>query len=274
LKAQAVGNALYGLQGMSSECAEVRDVMSALAIKIRSCKEDLDAQHVGNGLYGLQGLMWIGNTSEFQSIINFLHQHASIIVGTFSRSTASSQNHSAGSRVDTKDLVTLCQSLTLFISEISESNDVKVSRDLETLNALIVDELACRKRDGDVYYKSLGAQSKAEKRIQKIAMKVFQDRAIEVHSNVYLFDLFESDLILLIPRTGASMNSSQSHTKIINIEVDGIHHRNEKKIMFCRRKDKYLKLRGVHVSRIDVFSMSRMKDIELEEWILRSISLV
>jgi hypothetical protein len=203
-----------------------------------------------------------------------LHQHASIIVATILTSTASSQKHSTGSRIDTKDLVTLCQSFTFFISETSEFNDVKVSRDLEALNSLIVDELACRKRDGDVYYKSSGGQSKAEKRMQKIAMKVIQDRAIEVHSNVYLFDIFESDLILLIPRSDASMNSSQSHAKIINIEVGGIHHRNEKKIMFCRRKDKYLKLRGVHVSRIDVFSMSRMKDIELEIWILSSISLI
>jgi hypothetical protein len=50
LNAQAVGNTLYGLQKMSSDYAEVRDVLSALAMKVRSCKEDLTAQEVGNAL--------------------------------------------------------------------------------------------------------------------------------------------------------------------------------------------------------------------------------
>jgi hypothetical protein len=50
LNAQAVGNALYGLQKLSSDHAEVRDVFSALAMKMRSYKEDLTAQEVGNAL--------------------------------------------------------------------------------------------------------------------------------------------------------------------------------------------------------------------------------
>jgi hypothetical protein len=38
LKAQHVGNALYGLQGMSSEHVEVRDMLSALAGHVAGCK--------------------------------------------------------------------------------------------------------------------------------------------------------------------------------------------------------------------------------------------
>jgi hypothetical protein len=40
---QHVGNSLYGLQGMSSEESEVRKILSTLVIKIRNCKEDLNA---------------------------------------------------------------------------------------------------------------------------------------------------------------------------------------------------------------------------------------
>jgi len=54
--AQAVGNALYGLQGMSSDVVEVRDLLRALVPNVISCKEDLKAQAVGNALYGLQGM--------------------------------------------------------------------------------------------------------------------------------------------------------------------------------------------------------------------------
>jgi uncharacterized protein YhbP (UPF0306 family) len=55
-KAQHVGNALYGLQGMSSEHVEVRDTLSALAGTMAGCTEVLKAQGVGNALYGLQGM--------------------------------------------------------------------------------------------------------------------------------------------------------------------------------------------------------------------------
>ena len=53
LDAQAVGNALYGLQGMSSEHAEVRSLLAVLTGKVKDC-EEIDAQAVGNALYGLQ----------------------------------------------------------------------------------------------------------------------------------------------------------------------------------------------------------------------------
>jgi hypothetical protein len=107
--------------------------------------------------------------------------------------------------------------------------------------------------------------------MHRIAMKSFQDTAIKVYHNVDLFDLFNSDIALHIPFDD-SING-HTHT-IINIEVDGIHHKNEKKIMFCERKDKYLKSRGVFVLRMDVSRMNQMKDIELKEWILRSISMI
>jgi hypothetical protein len=108
--------------------------------------------------------------------------------------------------------------------------------------------------------------------MRNIAMKISENTTIEVQNNVYLFDLFESDITLSIPVNGDSMNNNTC--MIMNIEVDGIHHNNEKKITFCSRKDKYLKSKGVFVLRIDVSRMNQMKDIELEEWILRSISSV
>jgi outer membrane murein-binding lipoprotein Lpp len=41
LDAQAVGNAVYGLQSMSSDVREVKDVLAALAPKVESCREEL-----------------------------------------------------------------------------------------------------------------------------------------------------------------------------------------------------------------------------------------
>ena len=53
MSAQAVGNALYGLKGMSSDSAEVRGLISVLVAKVKGCKDDLSAQAVGNALYGI-----------------------------------------------------------------------------------------------------------------------------------------------------------------------------------------------------------------------------
>jgi hypothetical protein len=41
LSAQAVGNALYGLQGMSSDCKEVRELLHVLAGQVSGCTEPL-----------------------------------------------------------------------------------------------------------------------------------------------------------------------------------------------------------------------------------------
>jgi hypothetical protein len=263
LSAQAVGNALYGLQGMSSDCSEVRDVLSSLAIKVGRCREDLNAQAVGNALYGLYGVVWIGSAPNFLSVLSFLNQQVNIIANSFSL------KESVGSRIITKELVILCQSLTLLLPEISEFLDIKDYTNLERLNNLIKSELSCRKQNGDNFYKSAEFQSKSEKRMHKIAMKFSEDTPIEVHNNLHLFDLFESDTTLRIPINGDHINKT-----IINIEVDGIHHRNEKKILFCKRKDKYLKSKGVFVFRMNVFQMDNMKDIEIEEWILSIISSI
>ena len=54
--AQSVGNSLYGLQSMSSEYVEMRTLLASLAVKVADCHTTLRAQHVGNALYGLQSM--------------------------------------------------------------------------------------------------------------------------------------------------------------------------------------------------------------------------
>ena len=74
LDAQAVGNALYGLQGMSSDNAEVRSLVRALSGHVERCREPLSAQHVGNALYGLVGVLGVdeGRDLGLQLIRTFL----------------------------------------------------------------------------------------------------------------------------------------------------------------------------------------------------------
>jgi hypothetical protein len=56
IKAQEVGNAMYGLQNMNSDYIEVRDLVKGLSSLILTCKEPLLPQGVSNATYGLQNL--------------------------------------------------------------------------------------------------------------------------------------------------------------------------------------------------------------------------
>jgi hypothetical protein len=100
--AQAVGNALYGMQQMSSDSAEVRAMLSALLPKVKSCREALKAQAVGNALYGMQGM---GGAAEFLALIRHFYYQVLMIAGSPSllRSLLS------------KDLMFLSQNLVLYL---------------------------------------------------------------------------------------------------------------------------------------------------------------
>jgi hypothetical protein len=288
LTAQNIGNSFLGLQGMTSDCSEIYDVLSALSTKLYACKEKLNAQNVGNAFYGLQGLSWMKNSPDFMSVISFLRLQVKTIVDDFSKAVdqfsgdSSVPNTSTNELVPvpntptnelvpvpntpTIDLVTLCQSLIYLLPEISANIDMKVCKDLEEMNLMLRDELAFRKTGKDIYYNDLGFQSLAEKRMYDVASKVVRTTGTITHANIHLFDLFESDIILILP------SNNNSKDIIINIEVDGIYHKHEKKIIFCDRKDKHLKSKGVYVSRIDVSDMDKMNNIELEQWVLQVIS--
>ena len=70
LNAQAVGNALYGLQGMSSDHEEVRSLVVVLTDKVKDSDENFKAQNVGNALYGLQGMS--SDHEEMRSLLRVL----------------------------------------------------------------------------------------------------------------------------------------------------------------------------------------------------------
>jgi hypothetical protein len=54
LGAQEIGNSLYGLQGLNSDCFEVQAIIHALTLKIPQSREELKSQHIGNALYGMK----------------------------------------------------------------------------------------------------------------------------------------------------------------------------------------------------------------------------
>lgn len=68
--AQAVGNSLYGLQGMSSDDPEVRSLVAALTTYLSQCRGAPRAQEIGNAVYGLQGMT--GDHEEVRCLLRVL----------------------------------------------------------------------------------------------------------------------------------------------------------------------------------------------------------
>ena len=75
LNSQEVGNALYGLQGLS-DTKEARDFVAALTPKGLECHEDRDGQAVGNALYGLRSL---GDSQTVRDLVEVLSLHPLVL---------------------------------------------------------------------------------------------------------------------------------------------------------------------------------------------------
>jgi very-short-patch-repair endonuclease len=68
------------------------------------------------------------------------------------------------------------------------------------------------------------------------------------------------------------MTGSISESVIINIEVDGSHHLQERKKRFCVLRDRHLESQGVFIERINVSVLQMMKDNDtLRDWLLKTV---
>jgi hypothetical protein len=300
LDAQAIGNALYGMQGMSSDCQEVRAMLSALRPKVESCREALDAQAVGNALYGMQGMT--SDSAEVRALLLILVPRVescrealyaqnvglalygmqgmreedislSILDFLFSKTQAIAGNALLCSSMSCKDLVSFGQHLALVLSQLRFILKNGCEK-WEKISILIANELLNRKITMEQHelYGGSNFQSAPEQRVHTLAKMAFDSSFMSVSSNEYLFNLFESDIVLrILINNELPLCQSNNSELIINIEIDGVHHRQEKKKRFCVLRDKYLKSQGVFIERIQASTLRRKKDQEVKEWLQEKV---
>ena len=118
-------------------------------------------------------------------------------------------------------------------------------------------------------------------KIEELYLKEFQlalqNTPYEVWSQAYL-DGMECDLIItmkkkkssptcdhpIIITTNSNINSNSYHnsqTIVVNIEIDGPHHKKPKKLQYTLLRDEYFRQRhGVSVRRVDASSSSSRSD--------------
>ena len=226
---QAVGNALYGLQGMSSEYAEVRGVLLALTEKVSGCKDALSPIHIAQVLLGPVNcefeIAWDPFFSKLLlSVACELDKHG------------------------LHDNLVISQSFELI--DRKDSSLVKSLADMG-LYSTFKDTKAKLQEKVEEQVKAQGKQSPRsaqEKKYLKLAKSAFQSMpSVTVGNNEYLH-FFESDIVI----TTVDANGDK---RVVNVEIDGIHHGSSKKKRFCALRDSCLRDKhGIEVFRIDVMS--------------------
>ena len=250
LSAQALGNALYGMQSMSSDYAEVRSMLSALSGKVHSCKESLDAQAVGNALYGMQS---ISCDASF-AIHAFLLRHISVLPHV--------------EHLSRVELLSVGQAILLCIASRRDVLNGASYKMWTEYGDSVCSEHRRRITSGECVD---SFRSNVEKSMHRAALRTLGQSSVMISSNEYLFDMFESDIALRIPfveSTDETEASDEGKWLVINIEVDGVRHTRERKINFCKLRDAYLKSRGVVVHRIDASRVTKMDDNQVQQWLL------
>lgn len=281
-KAQDVGHSLYGLQGFSRNCTQVNELLSALSSKVLSCKGNLTTQNVSDALYGLHGIKCNRlNNSFYLPVLDFLHSqtknfmHDELKSKESIDSRDSSVNESNDSSLtSTSELVKLGQTLTFVLPELAEILPIGVYYSWKKINMDVSDELERRKNSGDKYYKHLKFRSNIDrntlKRVYDILEEAFDNTETKMSSNVHLCDLFLCDIVMEI-YLQKTPDEELDTNAVVNVEIDGVHHRQDKNKLFGLRRDKYLKSRDVVIVRIDISTLEEMNDEELEKWVVKTI---
>ena len=248
--AQAVSNTLYGLQGMSCDSVEVRALVSALAVKIKGCKEPLNAQAVSNALYGLQGFI---RSPLSQPLLATLLSHLCKLA----------QDSGNFQSLPYSDIEFLGHGFAFSLHSLHTCLNSVDYKKWEDLNQSVSNMLVSPKYNLHCAGK---IPSVLEQRFQRIISKIDLPPAYLLSFNETLFQLFEGDIILRIPRA-----DHNSHL-VMNIEIDGSLHLRKKKMNFCVQRDKYLRTKGVVVERMPSARFIRMKDNDVEKWFLEMVA--
>lgn len=274
LDGTAVGNAFYGLQGMDGKVQEVKDVLSALQNKVRTFNGILNVRAVGDTLYGIKNR---DASEEANELLLILHSHICAI-----------QDDSDGYReLPILSLRYLCQVLSVVLPELRKSMNNKKNNILnkwELTLTVLLSRLRTHKsvKSSDSTHSN---RSAAEIRMHAVvanAVKTSNISDITFTSSIHLFDVYEADFVITTlqgkykrynienvnpEKYNLDEDNTQKVIDILNIEVDGVSHLQQKSKRFSALRDEYLLSRGVRVERISTQDLWSMTSLQLEKWV-------
>lgn len=238
--AEEVGNTLYGLRGMSGDCSNVLRLLSVLLPKIISSNCEMNSTSIGMSFEGLRG---IRRYNEASALMDYLYCQ----VDTVLKSTNQLQDLSC------ENVLILGMQMALSTAELLEAFDDKYPK-WESINLIIVDEIARRKSVGQLLFTDTDMQ----------ASSVFKNSCkyqyITLSSNYNLFGPYDTEAVLnadteILPHLQTSSADSQDSP------VGG-------NIRFCMSRDRLLSESTKGLEAVGAKSLRKLEYVEFERWLL------
>jgi hypothetical protein len=281
-----VANALYGLQGMTSDHKEVLSMLSALAAKVQSCAESFSPKNVNYALYGLQGM-----TSDHQEVLSVLAalepkvlsrtgplsvQRATIALYGLQGMLAASSVQSILRSIPTSPEVlsgdpssvrSFGRSIALILPALRLTQNKEEVERWEAMDGLIRRHLKQLPKEPHAFVRP------EERLAYSAVMVAMAKERVLVSTSEFLFDIFESDIVVRVFKSNESERASECHSRnlTINIEIDGEQHKEATNVRFCALRDAYLQSRGVVICRVSASWVRETSDIDLQQWMASSI---
>jgi hypothetical protein len=141
----------------------------------------------------------------------------------------------------------------------------------------------------NIYKNKLSFRSKEEEKIVSIIKKTFSELSVSVSLNDRILNIFENDIVLSIAVDDVypawngekrsnherNLNVDKNENKerlILNIEIDGLNYKNEKKIRYRNLRDVYLKSQGISIVRVQASDIRKVKELEFSQWLIRMVT--
>ena len=274
---KSICDSLYGLQNMKASSGEVLSVLSILSEKIRIIPKALQFTviDVSNALYGLQGLYGEGNKMEFMAVLGVLCKRAQLIkehsdnggIEEGEMITENNQIEIIENKMHLSHLVYLHQSILFFVNEHSNNLDRKRILELKCVADDVTNILEYRrkKNEGNISLKKEINKNSNLNKMSEIASKMYGSiENASILQNGILFNTFDAALILLIPHNEKIIT--------INIEIDSISNKKERKKLYRNRRDSYLAANGISIIRIHESKLDEMLESDIETWLNKNIT--
>ena len=261
LGSKSLASSLYGLQSLSSDHVEVLQLLSAIEVKVRTCTETFNDLEIGTALSGLQGMK--GDNPEVLSLLLAIAEKIECPLSTWSLGMAL---YGLQGLLNTPTAQPLLERILDDASKLT-NNDVKSSIAVLSLGQAICFSLPSFRntmdsekinqweerlqfmqknfKKDDLKNSFRGRALHLENEAYRVTVDALKNTDIEVQvsNRRHLYDFFECDIVVEI------MSQEGKKGVLINLEIDGSNHVEQKKIRFTNLRDAYLKSMGVVVVR-------------------------
>eukprot|EP01041_Mallomonas_annulata_P007242 gene7242-14775_t len=253
---------LYGLQGMSAQYEEVKNLLQILIAKIQFIELKFNPQAIGMALCGLQGMssenpQAVGkdrhDISGMRCDNGVIKELLTLLTGcilTFTETMKSSLNTVS---VSAEDLRRLYQATALVLRGRPVLLDMELRGKLEVARDLLLDLLNERRVEVvSSNYKS--TSSRVERRVADLVSQILSSQSqCTVSVNEFLFG-FEADVVMRL-----------ENGKIVNLEVDGPTHDYPSRKRFCSLRDDLLREKNVRVVRLGTRDIKGLSQSDLRK---------